>query len=119
MLRMKERALGKPSPKERAPRARWRILPALLCGFIMMFAGSVSAGTLDDVRRRGTLTCGVSTGLYGFSIRDAAGAWSGFDVDFCRAMAAAIFNDPAKVTFLPLSAAERFDVLKQGKVDIL
>ena len=68
---------------------------------------------------RGSLICGVSQGLYGFSIKGDDGKWSGFDVDFCRALAAAIFNDPTKVDFVPLSAAERFDALKDKKIDVL
>ena len=64
-----------------------------------------NAATLDDVRQRGTLDCGVSQGLAGFSEQDAQGAWSGFDVDFCRAVAAAVLGDAAKVSFVPLSAS--------------
>ena len=65
------------------------------------------------------MNCGVNPGLTGFSIADAQGKWSGLDVDFCRAVAAAIFNDPAKVRFTPLNAEERFEALKSGKIDIL
>jgi general L-amino acid transport system substrate-binding protein len=79
----------------------------------------VAAGTLETVRQRGTVQCGVSEGLYGFSERNAQGEWSGFDVDFCRAVAGAIFNDPAKVTFVPLSAGERFEALRAGRIDLL
>ena len=68
---------------------------------------------------RGTLICGVSQGLDGFSIKDDNGQWSGFDVDFCRALAAAIFNDPSKVQFVPLTASERFDTLKNKQIDVL
>jgi general L-amino acid transport system substrate-binding protein len=82
-------------------------------------AGAVSAQTLKQVRDRGELVCGVSQGLLGFSSQDAAGKWSGFDVDFCRALSAAIFNDPGKVRFVPLSAAERFAALSEGKIDVL
>lgn len=82
-------------------------------------AAAASASTLDTVKQRGNLACGVSQGLLGFSAADANGKWSGFDVDFCRAVATAIFNDPEKVTYVPLSAAERFDALKDGKVDLL
>ena len=66
---------------------------------------AAAANTLEKVKNRGTLECGVSEGLYGFSEKDAEGRWSGFDVDFCRAVAAAIFNDPQKVKFTPLSAS--------------
>jgi general L-amino acid transport system substrate-binding protein len=82
-------------------------------------SAAASAGTLETVKQRGSLNCGVSTGLLGFSAKNDAGEWSGFDVDFCRGLAAAIFNDPTKVTFVPLSAAERFEALKSGKVDLL
>jgi len=78
-----------------------------------------AAGTLDTVKQRGVLQCGVSEGLYGFSERNAQGQWSGFDVDFCRSVAGAIFNDPSKVSFVPLSASDRFDALRAGKVDLL
>ena len=78
-----------------------------------------SAQTLSAVKQRGTLTCGVSQGLAGFSIADEKGQWSGLDVDLCRAIAAAVFDDPAKVVFMPLSPAERFDALHTAKIDVL
>jgi general L-amino acid transport system substrate-binding protein len=84
-----------------------------------LFAGVANAATLETVRQRGNLICGVSQGLFGFSERNDRGEWSGFDVDFCRAIAAAIFNDPKKVSFVPLSAVERFDALKNGRIDVL
>jgi general L-amino acid transport system substrate-binding protein len=80
---------------------------------------TASAQTLTAVKERGSLLCGVSQGLYGFSIRDDKGNWSGFDVDLCRAIAAAIFNDPGKVKFVPLSATDRFAALKSGAIDVL
>jgi general L-amino acid transport system substrate-binding protein len=104
-------------------RAQSRKLSFLLlstAAALWSFAASVAgAATLDTVKQRGALTCGVSQGLPGFSDHDAQGNWSGFDVDFCRAVAAAIFNDPKKVNFVPLSALERFDALKDGKIDVL
>jgi general L-amino acid transport system substrate-binding protein len=75
--------------------------------------------TLKRVTRRGELLCGVNTGLPGFSSRDDKGEWSGFDVDFCRAIAAAIFDDPKKVKFVPLDASERFTELQKRKIDVL
>ena len=75
--------------------------------------------TLKRTLRRGAVLCGVNTGLPGFSNPDDKGNWSGFDVDFCRAVAAAIFDDPAKVKFIPLDANERFKELQSRKVDIL
>jgi general L-amino acid transport system substrate-binding protein len=75
--------------------------------------------TLKRTVRRGELLCGVSTGLPGFSMPDDKGNWSGFDVDVCRAIAAAIFNDPGKVRFVPLDANERFTELQKRKIDVL
>jgi general L-amino acid transport system substrate-binding protein len=75
--------------------------------------------TLKRTLRRGEVLCGVSTGLPGFSMPDDKGNWSGFDVDVCRAVAAAIFNDPGKVRFVPLDANERFTDLQKRKVDVL
>ncbi len=82
--------------------------------------GAASAqATLKAVKERGALNCGVSQGLPGFSNADAQGKWSGFDVDFCRGIAAAIFGDGEKVKFTPLSAEARFDALKKGDIDVL
>jgi general L-amino acid transport system substrate-binding protein len=82
-------------------------------------SSSISAQTLKTVQERGALNCGVSQGLIGFSIADDKGAWSGFDVDFCRAVAAAVFGDPSKVHFVPLTADERFTALHDKKIDLL
>jgi general L-amino acid transport system substrate-binding protein len=75
--------------------------------------------TLKRTVRRGEVLCGVNKGLPGFSIPDDKGNWTGFDVDFCRAVAAAIFDDPSKARFIPLDASERFKELQNRKVDIL
>ncbi len=75
--------------------------------------------TLKRTMRRGEVLCGVNAGLPGFSIPDDRGNWTGFDVDFCRAVAAAIFDDPKKAKFIPLDANERFKELQSRKVDIL
>ncbi len=75
--------------------------------------------TLKRTIRRGEVLCGVNTGLPGFSNPDDKGNWTGFDVDFCRAVAAAIFDDPKKAKFIPLDASERFKELQNRKVDIL
>jgi len=82
-------------------------------------AQTAAAQTLKTVKDRGSLICGVSQGLPGFSTPDDKGNWTGLDVDFCRALAAAIFNDPAKVKFTPLSAKDRFEPLKSGEIDVL
>ncbi|MEA2936492.1 MAG: ral L-amino acid transport system substrate-binding protein [Variibacter sp.] len=81
--------------------------------------GAASAQTLNSVKSRGMLNCGSNTGLAGFGIPDAQGNWTGLDVDYCRAMAAAIFNDPNKVKFVPLTAKDRFTALQSGDVDVL
>jgi general L-amino acid transport system substrate-binding protein len=80
---------------------------------------AVAAETLKTVKDRGMLSCGVSQGLPGFSNPDDKGNWTGLDVDVCRAVAAAIFNDPTKVKFVPLSAKDRFTALQSGEIDVL
>ncbi len=75
--------------------------------------------TLQNVKDRGTLSCGVSQGLPGFSSPDDKGNWTGLDVDLCRAISAAIFDDPSKVKFVPLSAKDRFTALQSGEIDVL
>lgn len=85
----------------------------------MLLCGGAVSQTLKAVKERGALNCGVSQGLPGFSEKDAKGNWSGFDVDFCRAISAAIFNDANKINFVPLDALKRFDVLKAAKIDVL
>jgi general L-amino acid transport system substrate-binding protein len=89
----------------------------LLGGFAM--PALAQSPTLDTVKKRGQLVCGVNTGLAGFSAPDDRGNWVGIDVDFCRAVAAAIFRDGGKVRFVPLNAKERFTALQSGEVDIL
>lgn len=86
---------------------------------VSAMATAASAATLDDVKARGVLNCGSNTGLAGFGQPDDKGVWRGLDVDFCRALAAAIFNDPNKVKFVPLSAKDRFTALQSREVDVL
>lgn len=88
-------------------------------GFILAGLNGASASTLDDVKARGYVQCGVNTGLTGFAIPNEKGEWTGFDVDYCRAVASAIFNDKTKVKFVPLSAKERFTALQSGEIDVL
>ena len=82
-------------------------------------AQAASAQTLKTVKDRGMLSCGVSQGLPGFSSPDDKGNWTGLDVDICRAIAAAIFNDASKIKFVPLSAKDRFTALQSGEIDVL
>jgi len=86
---------------------------------LLALAGAAGAATLDEVKARGALNCGVSQGLPGFSSPNDKNEWTGLDVDYCRAIAAAIFNDPTKVKFTPLSAKDRFTALTSGAIDIL
>jgi general L-amino acid transport system substrate-binding protein len=82
-------------------------------------AGVAAAGTLDDVKAKGFVQCGVSTGVAGFAFTDAAGEWDGFDVTMCRAVAAAIFGDPKAIKFTPTTGKTRFTALASGEVDVL
>ena len=82
-------------------------------------AQQAPVNTLDAIRARGTLVCGVNTGLAGFAQPDSQGVWRGFDVDYCRGLAAAIFNDPNKVRYVPTTAQSRFTALQSGEVDVL
>ena len=89
-------------------------MPSALAG------GPAFAGpTLDAIKQRGTLVCGVHTGLIGFSAPDKAGKYAGIDVDYCKALAAAILGSPDKVKYVPLTAQQRFAALQSGEVDIL
>ncbi|TSA16037.1 MAG: amino acid ABC transporter substrate-binding protein [Betaproteobacteria bacterium] len=86
----------------------------------LVVAGPAQAGkTLDAIKARGELVCGVNTGLAGFSAADSQGKWSGLDVDVCRAIAAAVLSDGNKVKFVPLTAQQRFTALQSGEIDIL
>ena len=80
---------------------------------------SVQAATLDDVTERGALRCGVNTGLTGFAKANSLGEYEGFDIDICRAIASALFNDSEAVEMIPLTSTERFAVLQQGELDVL
>jgi general L-amino acid transport system substrate-binding protein len=95
------------------------IMPIIAGAAISLLASAASATTLDDVKAKGFVQCGVNTGLLGFASPDDAGNWNGFDIDYCRAVAAAIFNDPQAVKFTPLSAKDRFTALQSGEVDML
>jgi general L-amino acid transport system substrate-binding protein len=82
-------------------------------------ASGASAGMLDDIKSRGELICGVTTGLAGFAAPDDKGVWKGFDADMCRAVAAGVFGDPTKVKFVPTTGQSRFPALQSGEVDML
>jgi len=95
---------------------------ATALAFATLFALGIqaaSAQTLAAIKSRGELICGANGTLAGFGLPDPQGNWTGFDVDFCRAIAAAIFNDPTKVKFVPLTAKDRFTALQSGEIDVL
>jgi general L-amino acid transport system substrate-binding protein len=130
-LKALPRLLSKEAPRVSFPMDRPRRLEGpgratlrwALAAYVFAITGLAhSAGsfpTLTAVKARGSLVCGVNEGLPGFSNVDERGVWTGFDVDFCHAIAAAIFGDPKKVKLAPLSADARFQALRDGKIDVL
>ena len=95
------------------------ILKGLAAAALVLGAGAASAGTLDAVKARGQLICGSSPGLAGFGLPDDHGVYKGLDVDECRALAAAIFNDADKIKFLPINAKDHPTILASGEIDVL
>jgi general L-amino acid transport system substrate-binding protein len=102
-----------------------RIVSSIALGAAMSFGATMALAqtpgrtTLQNIQAKGFIQCGVTQGLAGFSMPDSAGNWTGMDVDFCRALASAVFNDPSKVRFSPLSAKDRFTALQSGEIDVL
>jgi general L-amino acid transport system substrate-binding protein len=99
--------------------ARTGVIAAVLglCGAFT--AAGAQTKTLDAIKQRGALSCGVNGALAGFSVSDDLGNWTGFDADYCKAVAVAIFGDANKVKYVPTSAEERFAALQSGKIDLL
>ena len=98
---------------------KWQRVWMLVMLVGLMSTAAFAQSTLDKVKARGKLVCGVNTGLAGFATIGADGKWRGFDVDYCRALAAAIFNDPDKVEYRPLTAQARFTALQSSEIDVL
>ncbi|OLP60044.1 amino acid ABC transporter substrate-bindnig protein [Xaviernesmea oryzae] len=96
-----------------------RILAALIGAAVVGISAQASAGTLEDVKAKGFLQCGVNANLSGFGSQDSSGNFAGLDVDLCKAVAAAVFGDATKVKFTPLSAKDRFPALQSGEIDML
>src|SRR5262245_64315582 len=97
---------------------------AFAAAALLVFGSSAAtaegqSGTLATVKQRGLLNCGVNSALAGFSQSDGKGNWQGFDVDYCKAIAAAVLADPAKVNYIPVPRAERFSSLQSGDIDVL
>lgn len=91
----------------------------VICSCLLFPFAAEAGDALTRIKARGDLRCGISDGILGFSSKDSHGQWSGMDVDFCRALAAAVLGDPGKASFTPLPAASRFPALKEGDVDVL
>src|SRR5947209_9069253 len=92
---------------------------AIATGLLAAWISGAAAGTLDTVRQRGTLVCGVSAGFAGFSAPDSQGNYKGLDVDYCRALAAGVLGDSTKVRYVSLTAQNRFTALQSGEIDVL
>ena len=100
--------------------SKLKIMTAIVAALGAVVTAPAHAGkTLDGIKARGQVICGVNTGLAGFSAADSAGKWAGLDVDVCRALAATVLSDPEKVKYVPLNAQQRFTALQSGEVDIL
>src|SRR5438477_10852278 len=95
------------------------VIRVVLAAILGAAASAASAQTLNTIKQRGVLNCGSNGTLAGFGLPDSQGRWAGLDVDFCKALAAAIFNDAGKVKFVPLTAKDRFTALQSGEVDVL
>jgi general L-amino acid transport system substrate-binding protein len=91
----------------------------LLATLLLAWGGFAHAATLDNVRQKGFVACGVNVGLGGFSMPDSKGVWRGLDVDACRAVAAAVFGDAQKVRYVPTTGTSRFAALQSGEIDVL
>ncbi|MBB4192603.1 general L-amino acid transport system substrate-binding protein [Rhizobium aethiopicum] len=96
-----------------------KLMAGVLGAAIAVYACPVWAGTLDEVKAKGVLTCGTNPATAGFSVPDNDGKWTGFVVDYCRAVAAGVLGDATKVKFIPLNAKDRFTALQSGEIDIL
>jgi general L-amino acid transport system substrate-binding protein len=96
-----------------------RVMFALIAAAGLTAVGPANAAVLEQVKSKGFVQCGVTQGLPGFSNPDDKGNWTGLDVDFCRAIAAAIFDDATKVRYTPLTAKDRFTALQSGEIDVL
>ncbi len=96
-----------------------KLILLITAGALAAVTSVAGAATLDDVRAKGHVQCGINTGLPGFAFKDEAGEWQGFDVDYCRALAAAVFGDASALKYTNLTGATRFEALKSGEIDVL
>ncbi len=100
---------------------------ALAAGVVALLANGIAHAqlapppgpTVEAIKKRGTLNCGIDTGVPGFAAQDSTGRWKGIDIDYCRALAAAVLGDPEKIKYTPTTAAARFTILQSGEIDVL
>src|SRR5207253_3095104 len=98
---------------------RFVVMMSAATAAVAVSAAAQAGPTMDKIKANGVVTCGVSTGVSGFSIADSQGKYTGLDVDFCHQVAAAVLGDANKVKYVPLSAQQRFTALQSGEVDML
>ncbi|MFM1927485.1 MAG: hypothetical protein RIR28_68, partial [Pseudomonadota bacterium] len=96
-----------------------KLLTLALAAGLISAAPAMASKTMESIKKKGEVSCGVNSGLGGFGIAGSDGKWTGFDVDYCRAIAAAALGDANKVRYVPLSAAQRFTALQSGEIDVL
>src|SRR5689334_25242040 len=96
-----------------------RLLGIATLGWLGLAHAAAAGPTVEAIKRNGIMACGVSTGVAGWSLADTQGRWAGFDVDICKAIAAAVVGDANKVKYVPLSAQQRFTALQTGEVEVL
>ena len=96
-----------------------KLLTMALAAGLVAAAPAMASKTMESIKKKGEVSCGVNTALGGFGIAGSDGKWTGFDVDYCRAIAAAALGDANKVRYVPLSAAQRFTALQSGEIDVL
>ncbi|MGA1041292.1 MAG: transporter substrate-binding domain-containing protein, partial [Burkholderiaceae bacterium] len=96
-----------------------KLLTVALAAGLVAAAPAMASKTMESIKKKGEVSCGVNTALGGFGIAGSDGKWTGFDVDYCRAIAAAALGDANKVRYVPLSAAQRFTALQSGEIDVL
>ncbi|MGA1691945.1 MAG: amino acid ABC transporter substrate-binding protein [Burkholderiaceae bacterium] len=96
-----------------------KLLTVALAAGLVAAAPAMASKTMESIKKKGEVSCGVNSGLGGFGIAGSDGKWTGFDVDYCRAIAAAALGDANKVRYVPLNAAQRFTALQSGEIDVL
>jgi general L-amino acid transport system substrate-binding protein len=118
-MQISEESPGHEGQETKGKKMQKQLVALAATAVLGLSAVSANAAVLDDVKAKGYLQCGVTGGVAGFSAPDSNNVWAGLEVDFCRAMAAAIFNDADAVRYTSLTSQERFTALSSGEVDVL